>query len=275
MEARRVRPDDWLAVEALHNRARRTLPQMWPWEKYLTHDTFIVVVRNGTVEGALFAWPDESPVAWVRVAALDNTLHINAWLNLSLPSVLAGLRTSGSRALAWMDYAGWAGMHLQTRGFEPLTDVMTFSKFDRNLPSMDAADACLRPASDADIQAIVAVDRAAFAPHWWQGADTVRRRAAASAHFHVARVGGETVGYAEGELRPPIAHLNRIAVFPSHQGCGIGASLLRGALCDFWQQGAEWVTLNTQSDNRFSQRLYQRFGFEATGDSVTVWELKM
>jgi GNAT superfamily N-acetyltransferase len=248
---------------------------MWPWEECLAHDTFVVVVRGGTIEGAFLAWPDESPVAWVRAAALDNALHINAWLSLSLPAVLASLRGAGCQALAWMDHAGWAGMHLQSHGFVALKDVVTFSKLDRSLPSVGAADICTRPASDADIPAVVAVDRVAFAPHWWQGTDTIRRRAAASAHFRVAQAEGETVGYAEGELRPPIAHLNRIAVVPSHQGRGIGTSLLREALCAFWQQGAEWVTLNTQSDNRISQRLYQRFGFEATGDSATVWELRI
>ena len=275
MKARQVCSDDWLAIETLHGKARRALPQMWPWEEYLARDTFVIAEHNGAVMGVLFAWPDESPVAWARVAALDNKLDVNAWLDSLLPSVLDGLRRFGSQALAWMDYAGWAGIHLQARGFKPLTDVVTYSKFDQSLPSVDVTGIHLCPASDEDISTVVAIDRAAFAPHWWQSEDTVRRRATASAHFYVARAGGEVVGYAEGELRLPVAHLNRIAVLPSHQGRGIGASLLRGAIRDFWQQKAEWVTLNTQSHNRLSQRLYRRFGFEATGDSTTVWELKL
>jgi ribosomal-protein-alanine N-acetyltransferase len=275
MKIRQVRPDDWLALETLHSKARRVLPQMWPWEEYLADAAFVVAERDGTVVGALFAYPDESPVAWVRVAVLDNELDINAWLSLLLPPVLDSLRHSGSQVLTWMDYAGWVGTHLQARGFEPLTDVVTYSKFDRTLPVVDAVDIQTEPASDADVAAVAAIDRAAFAPYWWQSEDTVRRRAAASAHFHVARAGGKVVGYAEGELRPPIAHLNRIAVLPSHQCRSIGASLLRGALCGFWEQQAEWVTLNTQAHNRSSQRLYRRFGFETTGDSVTVWELKV
>ena len=275
MNIRQVCPDDWLAIETLHNRARHTLPQMWPWEEYLAHEAFVVAEHNRTMVGALFAYPDESPVAWVRVAALHDELDINVWLNRSLPIVIDGLRSSGSRTLAWMDYGDWAGTYLRARGFELLTDVVTYSKFDQSLPPLDVADVRMVPAPDKDIPAIVAIDRAAFTPYWWQSEDTIRRRAAASAHFYVARVGGELVGYAEGELRLPIAHLNRIAVIPSHQGRGIGAALLRGALCGFWEQRAEWVTLNTQAHNRASQRLYQRFGFEATGDSVAVWELEV
>jgi ribosomal-protein-alanine N-acetyltransferase len=98
---------------------------------------------------------------------------------------------------------------------------------------------------------------------------------ATSSHFAVAKVSDKVVGYAEGELRLPQAHLNRIAVHPLHQGHGIGASLLYNALRAFWQLSAARVTLNTQTDNHYSQRLYHRFGFELAGDAVTVWELEL
>jgi ribosomal-protein-alanine N-acetyltransferase len=275
MRVRRASPDDLLAVESLHKRGRRVLLRMWPWEEHLTDDAFVVVERSRAIVGALLACPDESPVAWTRVAALSDELDIDEWLDLVLPPVLNGLRHLGSQTLAWMDYGGWAGPHLEARGFEPLTDVVTLAKFDRNLPDMSDTTTHLRPASHTDIPAVVAVDRSAFTPHWWQSEDTVRRRATASAHFVVAEVAGKVVGYAEADLRLPSAHLNRIAVRPDHQGKGVGASLLRDALRALWHQGAELVTLNTQSDNRFSQRLYRCFGFEATGDSVTVWELRL
>ena len=275
MRARLAHPDDWPDVEALNQKARRALPQLWWWEKYLADDLFVVVERKGGVAGALFAWPDEAPVAWVRLAALDDALDVGEWLDLSLPPVLDGLRRRGAQTLAWMDYGGWAGPHLMARGFTSLAEVVTLVKFDRALPDVVAADARLRPASDADIAAIVAVDRAAFTAHWWHGEDTMRRRAAVSSHFVVAEVAGEVVGYVEGDLRPSAAYLNRIAVHPAHQGHGIGALLLRDALRALWRRGAEQVTLNTQSDNRFSHRLYRRFGFEPAGDRMIAWELQL
>lgn len=275
MEVRRVRPADRQAVEALNRRAGRTLPQPYWWEEHLADDLFVVSEREGAVVGAFFAWPDESPVAWVRLAALDDALDVGEWLDLALPPVLDGLRRRGVQNLAWMDYWGWAGLHLKARGFKRLTDVVTLVKFDRVLPGTSGTDVCLRLASDADIPAVVAVDRAAFTPHWWHSKITVRRRAAVAAHFAVAEVAGEVVGYAEGELRLPAAHLNRIAVHPAHQGHDIGALLLRDALRAFWRSEAERVTLNTQIDNWNSQRLYRRFGFEPTGDSMTAWELRL
>jgi ribosomal protein S18 acetylase RimI-like enzyme len=264
-----------MAVEALCNRARHKLPQLWQWEEHLASDAFIVTERSGVMIGAIFAWPDASPVAWVRMAALNGAMGIDEWLDATLPLVLAGLRRSGTSVLAWMDYGDWAGSHLSKQGFKPLTDVMTMAKLDRNLPGTRPIHARLRPASDADILAIAAVDQAAFTLHWWHGEDTLRRRAATAAHFAVAELAGEVVGYAEGELHLPVAHVSRIAVHPTHQGHGIGAALLRDALRTLWRLGAEHITLNTQADNRHSQRLYRRFGFEMTGDFATVWELEL
>lgn len=275
MEARKARPGDWLAIDALSHRAYRTSPRFWSWEENLTSDSFFVVEHDGDVVGALLAWPDESPVAWMRLAVLDNALHVREWLQLVLPPVLEALCRLGTETLAWMDYGGWASSCLETQGFRRFADVVTLAKLDRALPDLPIIRASSRIALDADIPAIAAIDRASFSPHWWHSEATMRRRAATSSHRAVVAFAGEVVGYASGELRLPAAHLNRIAVHPAHQGRGIGALLLRDALCAFWRCGVERVTLNTQADNLGSKRLYRRFSFEPTGDSVTAWELRL
>lgn len=276
IKTRRTHPGDWLAIEALNQKAGRTLPRLWWWEEHLLDELFVVGEHEGGVVGALLAWPDESPVAWIRLAALDDGLDVGEWLNLALPPVLDGLRRRGVQKLAWMDYGEWAGPHLRARGFERLTEVITLNKIDRALPDqIPTQHASLRLASDVDIPAVVAVDRAAFTPHWWHSEATMRRSTAASPYFAIAELAGEVVGYAEAVLRLPTAHINRIAVHPDHQGHGIGTLLLHDALSALWRYGTERVTLNTQTDNRYSQRLYRRFGFEPTGDFTTAWELQV
>ena len=275
MKVRKTRSGDWLAIEGLHRRVCRKLPQLWWWEEHLADDPFVVIERDGIVAGTFFAWPDESPVAWVRLAALDDELNTDEWLDLALPPVLDSLRRLGTQKLAWMDYDGWAEPYLKARGFKQLTQVITLVKFDRTLPQTDVTDIYVRPAADADIPAVATVDQAAFTPHWWRSEFTLLRRSAAAPHFVVAEAGDKVVGYAEGDLRLPVAHLNRIAVHPTYQGRGVGGLLRCDALHTFWKLGAERISLNTQIDNHYSQRLYRRFGFKPTGDSVTVWELEL
>lgn len=273
MEVRRAKLGDRSAIAALLERARFTSPRVWRWESRLTDECFIVVERENTISGALLASADASPVAWVRLAAVDEALDVDRWLDLALPPVLHRLRRRGTRRLAWMDYRGWAEPHLRARGFRLLTEVMTLVKADRDAPDVDGTGFRLRPASETDARTIVAVDRAAFRPHWWRSEATIRRRAYTVSRFTVAECAGAVIGYTERELRAPTAHLNRIAVCPAHQGRGVGAKLLYEALHDLWQGGAEEVSLNTQRDNRRSLRLYCRFGFAPTGDVAAVWEL--
>ena len=276
IKARKVCPGDLPALKALNQRAYRRLPRLWWWDEYLTDDLFMVIERGRTLVGALFAYPDESPVAWVRLAVLDDHCDVEEWLDLALPPILDGLRRRGTQVLAWMDHGEWAGPYLKGRGYRRLAEVVTLIKCDHAVPEpgTGGADVRLRPAPERDVAAVVAIDRAAFTPHWWHSAATLCRRAAASSHFAVAELAGAVAGYAEGEVHPPAAHLNRVAVHPAHQGRGLGTLLLCDALRAFWRQGAQQVTLNTQTDNHKSRQLYRRCGFEPTGDTVTAWELR-
>jgi ribosomal-protein-alanine N-acetyltransferase len=274
LRVRVARPDDWLAVETLNHASRRALPKLWWWEEYLTEDVFLVVEDGHGMVGALFAWPDDSPVAWVRLAILQDSIDADEWFDAALPRVIDSLRRRGATNLAWMDFWDWAAPHLKRRGFTPLTDVETLIKFDCDLPVAGYSEVRARPARAEDLLTIVAIDAAAFSAHWRYSRSTVRRRLATSPVFVVAELGHEVVGYAEGELRPPIAHLNRVAVHPAHQECGIGALLVRNVLRRFWRGGANQVTLNTQAYNHRARRLYRSLGFQPTGESVTAWELR-
>ncbi len=277
METREVHAGDWLAIETLVQEAERSSPRLWCWEDYLERGApFIVVERDDRVVGALFAWADASPVAWARLAVLDNALDLEVWFDLALPPLLARLRGLGLAGLAWMDYGGWAAAALEARGFTPLVEVVTLSNRDRTVPDVAGpAEVRIRSASEDDLAAIVAIDQAAFAPYWWRSPETLRRRARGRSRLAVAERAGGVVGYTEGQLHLPASHLNRIAVHPACQGEGVGALLLRAALRDLWQSGVEEVALNTQRDNDLARRLYRRFGFEPTGDFVVVWEMDL
>jgi len=275
MLVRRTRSDDWLAIELLIDTARFASPAIWPWRESLTARGFVVVEVERRIKAALLASSDQSPVAWIRLAAVSEGLDVRRWLDVSLPPILAHLRAQDVRQLAWMDHGSWFTPVLERQGFGRLAEVITLTKTDRGLPPIDTAPISLRAASDADYEALSVIDRRAFTPPWWRSATSMRRRARSTSRFLVAERGNEVIGYAERELDPPQAHLNRIAVDPLFQGRGVGAALLKHTLVSMWQRGIETVSLNTQRSNRRSQSLYSRFGFAATGDSVTVWALRL
>lgn len=275
MVVRETRPEDWLAIEVLIGTARFTSPDLWQWRQYLTAKGFVVMEVEHQIRAALMASSDQSPVAWVRLAAVSESVTIGHWLDVSLPPILAHLRAQGVRQLAWMDCGGWAAPALEARGFSPLAEVITLTKTDRALPSVETLPISLRRASNADFGALSIIDRKAFTPAWWRSAASMRRRARTASRFIVAECGRQVIGYAERELDPPQGHLNRIAVDPTFQGQGVGATLLKRTLVSMWQGGVRTVSLNTQRSNRRSQQLYSRFGFAATGSSVTVWALQL
>ncbi len=105
-----------------------------------------------------------------------------------------------------------------------------------------------------------------------RGRATLERLLRTSPCFVVAEVRGRCVGYVEGRIRRARAHIGRLVVAPSHQGRGLGKALLAEALSFLWGLGAQEVTLNTQEDNRVSQRLYLGFGFHPQPDRIPVWE---
>lgn len=274
MKTREVRRRDWPAIEAFARRAPFTSLPMWDWRAFLTDASCVLTVERERIRGVLLASADEAPVAWVRLAAVQDGVDIGQWLVLSLPKLLDDLQGLTVREVAWMDYQGWASPYLFAYGFRPLVDVITLSKTDSGTPAVAAPDVTLRSARKADRGAIVGIDRAAFRPYWWRSKATLGRRMAAASRFTMAEHEGRVIGYVEWELHPPAVHLNRIAVHPDDQGQGVGQLLLRDVVEAVWQSGAREISLNTQRHNRRARRLYDAFGFRPTGDVATVWALR-
>ncbi len=269
-----VRPATWEdgpAIRHLLAYGARPAVGAWPWEEHLGGETFLAAFSQGRLVGALLAWPDGGPVAWVRLAVLGSGVGVGPWLDRMLPSLVEPLRRLGASTLAWMDVGGWAGPALKARGFRRLTRLVTMLKDTRWLPPMTAEGVCIRPVMEADISSLEPVDHAAFSPPWWLSRTTMERIRQQSACFLVAERGGGLIGYTQAQLTGDGAHIGRLAVIPEAQRQGVGGLLLMNILSRLWEQGVGWVTLNTQEENLASQQLYTRFGFRPVGQRVAVW----
>ncbi len=272
LHVRPALPSDEAGIRRLLTHTPRAPLQLWPWEEQLGQDCFLVALSGKRLMGTLMAWPDGGPVAWVRLAIVDNAIPVGVWLDHCLPPLLQSLRGAAVQTLAWMDAGRWAGRSLKVRGFRPLTRLVMMAKEMHTLPAAPANGTTLRAGQLSDLPAVVEVDHAAFPPAWWLSRETLQRLHEDSSCFLLAEQGGRCMGYVEARLLPPGAHIGRLAVSPAAQGQGVGSLLLSAALTRLWELGAQRVTLNTQEDNRSSLRLYNHFGFYPVGNRVTAWQ---
>jgi [ribosomal protein S18]-alanine N-acetyltransferase len=117
----------------------------------------------------------------------------------------------------------------------------------------------LAPMAEADLDPVLAIERAAYTHPWTRGnfADSLR------AHYDCRtwRQGGELLGYfvllaAAGE-----AHLLNLSIAPAWQRRGHGSALLKEAMRAAREHGTKNIFLEVRPSNLAGKALYERFGF--------------
>jgi ribosomal-protein-alanine N-acetyltransferase len=270
---RPVTSDDLAALRRSVEESRRTHVQLdwWTWEDWVGNPGFLVAQEGRRIVGIGLGVRDVSPVAWLRAVVAEDGLSVGALLDALLPPMMAALRSQGVKALACLAWPEWLSEKLAERRFETLAQVMTLRKDDMTLPDARRTGVRVRQASMAELDVVVAIDHAAFETAWWYGATTFLRALRTAMRFCVAEKRGQPVGYAFAHLNGTQVHITRLAVLPSHQLQGTGALMLADLIEHARIQGAEFITLNTQTHNENSLKLYRRFGFEPRGRAVTTW----
>ncbi len=166
---------------------------------------------------------------------------------------------------------------LEDMGFVPLRAVV---RMRRSLPAApprvpDGVE--LRPwRRGVDDEAIVAINRAAFADHPEQGAMTVDELVAVARvtgtepdDLVVATIDGAPVGFCwTRPVTPQEGEIHVIAVEPSVTGRGLGRALVLAGLEQIHGRGGRRARLWTDADNGRAVELYRRLGFAQ--DAVNV-----
>lgn len=210
------------------------------------------------------------PAAWVRVAAVESTAGY-AQTEAMFAAILETLEPDIDE-IAWFLTDYWPLQWLERLGFVPVSEVLGFQKGDLAIPPVDhLPDLEIRPLLIEDLPALAAIETAAFEARWRHSAEDLYLAWRHSICFQVALWAGELVGFQFSTGGQGAAHLSRMTVHPDRQGMGIGAALLADAVSCYRRQNIDSITLNTQSDNHASRRLYERFGFRPTGYTYPVW----
>jgi len=121
------------------------------------------------------------------------------------------------------------------------------------------------PATVADLESVVAIEREAFSDPWSENAF---REALAhpAVFFACARgSGGHVAGYVVAWFAADEGEIANLAVAPPRWGSGVGRRLLDAALDAAAARGVAAVYLEVRDSNERARRLYGAFGFEEVG----------
>lgn len=126
----------------------------------------------------------------------------------------------------------------------------------------------IRPMVEADLPAVLAIERESFASPWSLAVFRRELHDKEVSHLLVAEVssseGGQwVVGYACYWHVLDEAHITNIAVKKGYRRRGVGCRLLTQMIQTAKLRGAKRATLEVRLSNEAAQRLYERHGFQA------------
>ncbi|MCJ8170017.1 ribosomal protein S18-alanine N-acetyltransferase [Atopomonas sediminilitoris] len=120
-----------------------------------------------------------------------------------------------------------------------------------------------RPMTAADLDAVVAIEFAAFSHPWTRGifADCLKTGYEGWLMF----LGAQQIGHGVINRVLDEAHLLNITVKPENQGQGLGLKLLEHLMARAQAQECLTCYLEVRESNAPAYRLYERFGFNEIG----------
>jgi len=126
-----------------------------------------------------------------------------------------------------------------------------------------SAAAGVRPATAADLAAVVRLEREGLGVDAWSEGLIAEGIAGAlpTISYLVAEVDGRVVGHAVASVVADLAELQRIAVDPAHRRTGLASALLDAVVALARDGGAERVLLEVREDNAGALAFYAARGF--------------
>lgn len=146
--------------------------------------------------------------------------------------------------------------------------VLRLRLFDAPAAERVPEGVTIRTFTEADAEAVVAVNGRAFAHHPEQGAMDLadfRRRASTDwfdpAGLFVAEREGTVVGFHWTKIEGGIGEVYVVGVDPSEHGRGLGTALTARGIRHLWDSGIDTVDLYVEGDNAPALAVYTGLGF--------------
>jgi ribosomal-protein-alanine N-acetyltransferase len=134
-----------------------------------------------------------------------------------------------------------------------------------------------------DIDAVMVVENLSFSIPWSKQAFIEEVTNNKFARYIIAKVNGETVGYAGLWKVCDEGHITNVAVHPEFRRSGVGFMLVKSLIDMAKEEAIERMTLEVRRSNTTAQNLYAKFGFKVEGyrkayyadnkeDAIIMWK---
>ncbi len=243
---------------------------------WLGNQPYLLELAENRIHAVLCTVPEIDEVAWIRVyGVMDQVSDDEPWHRL-LPKAVAQLKKMGVKQLASLSLHPWFERILNNSGFKSRQNVVVL-EWEGNLPDKKRLNPAIliRPMRIDDLPEVTQIDHLAFPPLWQNCQVCLEKAFNQTGISTIALLNDEIVGYQISTAMTIYGHLARLAVHPDFQRQGIAFSLVYNLLHQFKTRGFWRVTVNTQSDNKSSLRLYKLFGFVKTSEQIPVYELSL
>lgn len=239
---------------------------------WLGHKPFWVLEQNGEIVAALACPPDPADIAWIRLFFCLPSVSINLAWKILFEQALNQLRTSSNPQIAAVALQTWFAGLLSQNNFTHYQDIVILSWENTPICTLPNPPGILiRGIEPADLPDIAAIDAGSFEPLWVNSYEAVTLAYDQSDYATLAELDGQVMGYQLTTANPFNAHLARLAVSPQAQGHGLGHALVQDMMLHYQDRRIWQITVNTQSTNHHSLSLYQKIGFQLTGEKFPVY----
>ncbi|MBM3152497.1 MAG: GNAT family N-acetyltransferase [Chloroflexi bacterium] len=278
LQVRPAEPGDQRQIASLMNfepHVHRHLDWRDPLD-WLGESPFHIAQQHGHLVAALACPPDPPAVAWLRLFTCSDSIPLEgAWQSL-WEAAQVYLKRRGSFTAAAIVMNGWFGEVLFRSGFSTRQEIVMLAWNGADGRPATLPDGFrIRSMTPADLPSVARMDLTSFAPLWHNSISALKHAYTLAAIATVAENEDNLLGYQFSTTNSSGGHLARLAVRPEAQGRNIGSALGMDLLGRFRQRGIRRVTVNTQSDNAISLRLYRKIGFQPTGEHFPVYSYQV
>jgi ribosomal protein S18 acetylase RimI-like enzyme len=252
-------------------RIHRHLDWRTPLE-WLGSSPFIVGEVQGRLVGALACPVDPEGVAWLQFFVASTSHPVADIWHLLWSKALSMLETQPGLILAAIPMHEWLVTLLKQDGFSFANEIVVLQwAYDQPLERVEGLPFMIRPMQPEELEQVWRVDAQAFKVLWQNSLPSLELAFKQSSIATVAEDETGIIGYQISTTSTMGGHLARLAVLPAYQGRRIGFALGIDLLRQFVFRGIFHVTVNTQADNPASLHLYEKVGFQLTGERYPVY----